>query len=184
MRYLPLRSLMPLAPLAASAFFAPAHATQYLNLEQVQKLMFPEATSFREQPLVLSTAQMQQVEHLAGLPARSVQWHLFTAYKGDTVLGFVVLDDVIGKFELISYAVGMNLDATVRQVEILTYRESHGNEIRLPAWRKQFVGKSALGGGLAIGGGIANISGATLSCTHVTDGVRRIAAIAQVALKK
>jgi hypothetical protein len=37
---------------------------------------------------------------------------------------------------------------------------------------------------LSIGDGIANISGATLSCTHVTDGVRRIAAIAQVVLKK
>jgi hypothetical protein len=37
---------------------------------------------------------------------------------------------------------------------------------------------------LKVGEGVANISGATLSCAHVTDGVRRIAAIAQVALKK
>jgi Na+-transporting NADH:ubiquinone oxidoreductase subunit NqrC len=94
-----------------------------------------------------------------------------------------VLDDVIGKFELISYAVGINPDASVRQVEILTYRESHGGEIRNPAWRRQFAGKRAPAG-MAIGDGIANISGATLSCTHVTDGVRRIAAIAQVVLAK
>jgi Na+-transporting NADH:ubiquinone oxidoreductase subunit NqrC len=80
--------------------------------------------------------------------------------------------------------VGINPDASVRQVEVLTYRESHGGEIRLPAWRRQFVGKTAKGGGLAIGAGINNISGATLSCTHLTDGVRRIAAVAQVALAK
>jgi len=86
--------------------------------------------------------------------------------------------------ELISYAVGLNPDASVRQVEILAYRESHGGEIRLPAWRKQFAGKSAKSGDLRIGAGINNISGATLSCTHVTDGVRRIAAIAQVALAR
>jgi Na+-translocating ferredoxin:NAD+ oxidoreductase RnfG subunit len=94
-----------------------------------------------------------------------------------------VLDEVVGKFELISYAVAIDLDARVRQVEILSYRESHGGEIRNAAWRQQFTGKRAESG-MALGEGIANISGATLSCTHVTDGVRRIAAVAQVALTK
>jgi hypothetical protein len=178
MRYL------PLIPLAAGAVCAPAFATQYLNVEQAQKLMFPDASAFREQNLALSLPQMQQVEKLAGLAARSVNWRVFGAYKGEALLGYMVLDDVVGKFELISYAVGLNPDASVRQVEVLVYRESHGGEIRMPAWRRQFVGKSAAGGGLAVGEGIANISGATLSCTHLTDGVRRIAAIAQVVLKK
>lgn len=177
MRYLSL----PL--LAAGAVCAPAFATQYLSLEQAQRLMFPDASSMREQNVALTLAQMQQIEKLAGLPARSVHWRVFAAYKGEAALGYMILDDVIGKFELISYAVGLNLDATVRQVEILTYRESHGGEIRNPAWRRQFVGKQAQAG-LAVGDGIANISGATLSATHVTDGVRRIAAIGQVVLKK
>lgn len=169
--------------LAAGAACAPAFATQYLSVEQAQHVVFPDASSFREQNLALTLTQMQQVEKLAGLPARSVNWRVSAAYKGETLLGYLILDDVIGKFELISYAVGVNPDASVRQVEILTYRESHGGEIRNPAWRRQFAGKSAPSG-LAIGDGIANISGATLSSTHVTDGVRRIAAIAQVALKK
>ena len=169
--------------LAAGAACAPAFATQYLTVEQAQRLMFPEATGFRPHDVALTMAQMQQIEKLAGLPARSVNWRVFAAMKGDAEIGFVVLDDVIGKFELISYAVGLNVDATVRQVEILTYRESHGAEIKNPAWRKQFIGKNAQAG-IAIGDGIANISGATLSCTHVTDGVRRIAAIGQVVLKK
>jgi hypothetical protein len=146
--------------------------------------MFPDATAFRPQPLALNAAQMQQIEKLSGLPARSVNWRVVGAFKGDALLGYMVLDDVTGKFELISYAVGLNPDATVKQVEVLAYRESHGGEVRLPAWRRQFVGKSAAGGGLTVGEGIANISGATLSCTHLTDGVRRIAAIAQVMLKK
>jgi Na+-transporting NADH:ubiquinone oxidoreductase subunit NqrC len=145
--------------------------------------MFPDATAFKESNLQLSAEQMHQVEKLAGLPARSVAWRVFAAYRGDVQLGYVILDDVIGKFELISYAVAVNPDASVKQVEILAYRESHGFEIKSPAWRKQFVGKTAQSG-IAIGEGIANISGATLSCAHVTDGVRRIAAIAQVALKK
>jgi hypothetical protein len=178
MRYAPLTLLL------AGAASAPAFATQYLSPEQAQKLMFPEADAFKPRPLALNAEQMRQVEQLAGLAARSVQWRVVAAYKGDALLGYMVLDDVIGKFELIAYAVGINPDASVRQVEILAYRESHGGEVRLPAWRKQFVGKTAKGGGLTLGAGIANISGATLSCTHLTDGVRRIAAVAQVALAK
>lgn len=167
----------------ATAASGAAFATQYLTVEQAQRVMFPDATAFKDANLQLSTEQMHQVEKLAGLPARSVNWRVFSAQRGDTVLGHVVLDDVIGKVELISYAVALNPDASVRQIEILAYRESHGFEIRNPAWRKQFAGKTAQSG-LAVGDGIANISGATLSCTHVTDGVRRIAAIAQVMLKK
>lgn len=168
---------------ATGAVGAPAFAAQYLSAEQAQAVMFPEATAFRRQDIALTTVQMQLIEKLAGLPARSVNWHVAAALKGESVLGYVVFDDVIGKFELISYAVALNPDASVRQVEILAYRESHGTEIRNPAWRRQFVGKRAQSG-IAIGEGIANISGATLSCTHVTDGVRRIAAIAQVVLAK
>ena len=165
---------------AASSF---AFATQYLTVEQAQHAMFPDATAFKEANLQLSTEQMRQVEKLSGLPARSVNWRMFAAYRGDAALGYVVLDDVIGKFELISYAVAINPDASIKQIEILTYRESHGFEIKSPAWRKQFAGKTAEAG-LSIGEGIANISGATLSCAHVTDGVRRIAAIAQAVLKR
>jgi Na+-transporting NADH:ubiquinone oxidoreductase subunit NqrC len=169
--------------LAAGTAASSAFATQYLSAEQAQALIFPEATAFRREDINLTTAQMQQVEKLAGVAARSVNWRVVAALKGDALIGYLVLDDVIGKFELISYAVGVNPDASVRQVEILSYRESHGGEIRNPAWRRQFAGKRAQSG-MALGDGIANISGATLSCTHVTDGVRRIAAIAQVVLAK
>jgi Na+-transporting NADH:ubiquinone oxidoreductase subunit NqrC len=160
-----------------------AFATQYLTVEQAQHVMFPDATAFKNASLQLSVEQMRQVEKLSGLPARSVNWRVFAAYRGDMALGYVVLDDVFGKVELISYAVAINPDASVKQIEILTYRESHGYEIKSPAWRKQFAGKTVQAG-LAIGEGIANISGATLSCAHVTDGVRRIASIAQAVLKQ
>ena len=178
-----MKSLNLAALALATSASSGAFATQYLTVEQAQQVMFPDATAFRDANLQLSGAQMQQVEKLSGLPARSVGWRVFAAYKGDDRLGYVVLDDVVGKFELISYAVAVNPDASIKQIEILTYRESHGFEIKSPAWRKQFVGKT-VASGLSIGDGIASISGATLSCTHVTDGVRRIAAIAQVMLKK
>ncbi|HJV52142.1 MAG TPA: FMN-binding protein [Noviherbaspirillum sp.] len=178
-----MKSLPLLTVAAAAAASGSAFATQYLTVEQAQRAIFPDATRFADANLQLSPEQMRQVEKLSGLPARSANWRVFAAYRGDALLGHMVLDDVVGKFELISYAVGVNPDASIRQVEILTYRESHGFEIKSAAWRRQFVGKTVQSG-LAVGEGIANISGATLSCNHVTDGVRRIAAVAQVMLKK
>ena len=43
-------------------------------------------------------------------------------------------------------------------------------------WRRQFVGKDGTAP-LRVGEDIANISGATLTCSHVTEGVRRIVAV-------
>ena len=91
------------------------------------------------------------------------------------MLGRVIVDSVVGKFEQIDYAVSVDGAGKVLGVEILTYREGHGAEVRLPAWRNQFVGKTAADP-VRIGSDISNISGATLSCTHITDGVHRLVA--------
>ena len=161
--------------LAPSAAFA----VDYLSPAQAEQALFPEAERFESRELLLDAAQMQQLAE-RGLRARSARWPLRVALRGNTVLGHVVVDNVLGKFELISYAVGLGADGAVRQVEVLSYRESHGHEIRLPAWRRQFVGKTAASP-LQLGEDIANISGATLSCQHVTDGVRRIVAVLDLA---
>jgi hypothetical protein len=168
--------------LAAStlALAAPsAFAVDYLSAEQAVKLMFPDADRIDPRELVLDAAQLQALA-AHGVPPRSQRWSVRVALKAGAPLGVVVVDEVIGKFELISYAVGLGLDGAVKQVEILSYRESHGGEIRLPAWRRQFVGKGAAAP-LRVGEDIANISGATLSCQHVTEGIRRIVAVVDVA---
>src|SRR4029077_19733079 len=94
----------------------------------------------------------------------------------DSAGGWFLLDQVIGKHEFINYAVALDATGSVRQLEILDYHESYGGEVHLPAWRRQFVGKH-YGSPLQLNGDIKNISGATLSCGHVTDGVRRLLAI-------
>ena len=169
-----------LAALTASAMVpASAFAVDYMSAEQAAKLMFPDADRFESRDITLDAAQMQTLA-AHGVQARSQAWKAQLAHRGAATLGVVVVDEVVGKFELIGYAVGIGSDGAVKQVEILSYRESHGHEIRLPAWRKQFVGKTP-SSALQVGEDIANISGATLSCTHVTEGVRRIVAVVDLA---
>ena len=78
---------------------------------------------------------------------------------------------------LFDYSVALDPAGRIRQVDILAYRESYGGEIRSPSWLAQFVGKSNASP-LQLGNDIRNISGATLSSQHVTEGVKRIMAIA------
>ncbi|MFP5404851.1 MAG: FMN-binding protein [Gammaproteobacteria bacterium] len=169
------------ATLAVSSTLAPvsAFAVDYLSAEQAARSMFPDADAFVPREIELNNEQLQRLD-AEGVKARSARWPVHVAQRGGATLGFVVIDNVVGKVELITYAVGIALDGSIRQVEILSYRESHGFEIRLPAWRGQFVGKTAASP-LQIGEDIRNISGATLSCTHVTEGVRRIVAVIDLA---
>jgi Na+-translocating ferredoxin:NAD+ oxidoreductase RnfG subunit len=78
--------------------------------------------------------------------------------------------------------VGLNADGSVKQIEIMDYRETLGGQIRDQEWRAQFVGKNSRST-LKLDSDIKNISGATLSCRHITDGVKRVVAFYEIVLK-
>lgn len=164
---------------AAAALPATAYAVDYMTPQQAQQALFPQADRFELREIRLSAAQMQDLAARHGVPARSAQWKVLEASQAGKRLGWVIVDNVVGKFELITYAVGIAADGSIRHVEILSYRESHGGEVRLPAWRQQFAGKTVQSP-IKVGSDIANISGATLSCTHLTEGIKRIAAVIDV----
>jgi len=163
------------APAALLPAPAPAFAVEYLTFDEAQAALFPEAQSFDMVEFTLDEAARQKLQAGLGLPVRA-RWVIRVARRGGQVVGAAVVDDVIGKFDRITFAAGVGADGALRQVEILAYRESHGGEVRLQRWRSQFAGKTAASP-LRVGDDIANISGATLSCQHVTDGVRRILAV-------
>lgn len=97
--------------------------------------------------------------------------------------GAVLLDAVVGKHEMIDYMVVLDQKQVVQFIEILAYRESYGSEIRRPAWRKQFEGKT-LEQSPEHNKNIVNISGATLSSRNVSEGVRKLLAVAEIYAKE
>ena len=168
-------SRIVLLPLAAIAVCQPAHARVYLSVEQAQQLMFG-ARPLAPLPVLLDAADIAAIEHASGV---KVYAGLLRAWKADD--GYFFVDAVIGKHDLINYAVALTTDGKVRQVEILEYREAYGGEVRNERWRAQFVGRHH-GEPVQIGQDIQNISGATLSCQHVTDGIRRLLATYAIAI--
>lgn len=158
-----------------------AHATDYLTLPQAQRAVVPQADAFIAHPVTLGTAQLSQIRQLSGVPQRSAQPHIWRALSGGRLVGWVIVDEVIGKHEFITYATGISPDGHVLAVEIMSYRESKGGQVRDPRWRALFRGKT-LRDPFKLNKDIPNISGATLSSRNVTDGVKRLLAIHAVAL--
>lgn len=159
-----------------------AVAADYMSVEAAQRGLFARAERFDEIVLALNAAQKQAVTDLAGPqpPHRSLR--AWKAMHGNDLLGYVFVDEVLGRQDMITYAVGIDRSGRLGALEVLSYRESHGGEIRGTAWRNQFDGREGLGH-LRFGADIKNIAGATLSCEHVTQGVRWIAALWQIALR-
>ena len=159
----------------------PASATVYLSVEAAQQAMFPGA-SFVPHPLVLTPEQRKIIARVSGVGSFETVQHVWDARSGGSRIGWFVVDRVLGKHEMITYAVALTPDGAVKRVEILEYRETYGGEIRNPAWRQQFVGKR-FGSPVRLGQDIKNISGATLSSRHVTDGIRRLLVTYQLLLR-
>lgn len=135
-----------------------AHATVYLSVEQAQQAIFPGGAFVP-----------------SGANGEARIWRVAGG-------GWFFVDRVIGKHDFVTYALGLDAGGKVRAIEILEYREAYGYEVRAANWRGQFIGKSAADP-LQLGEDIRNISGATLSCRHVTAGVKRLLSLYDASLK-
>jgi Na+-translocating ferredoxin:NAD+ oxidoreductase RnfG subunit len=164
--------------LPASALIAPsAFAVQYLNVEQAQRAIFP-GKSFTAMPIKLTGVQRKAIEQSSRVRVLRDEQRVWRVGGG----GWFIVDEVVGKHEFITYAAGLNADGSVKQIEIMDYRETYGGQIRDQKWRAQFIGKTSKST-LKLENDIKNISGATLSCRHITDGVKRLLAFYEIALK-
>jgi Na+-translocating ferredoxin:NAD+ oxidoreductase RnfG subunit len=161
-------ALTPLMVLAA-----PAHAVDFLSVAQAQTMLLPGAKTFAEQPLKLDDAKRDRIKAIAGVRQRWEEQKVWRAQRDGVLVGWFLVDEVVGKHEFITYATAISPDGHVLGVEILSYRETHGGQVREAAWRKNFVNKT-LADPFKLDEDVPNISGATLSCRNVLDGVKRM----------
>src|SRR6266550_1864347 len=120
--------------LPATALIAPsAFAIQYLTVEQAQRAIFP-GKSFTAAPVKLTSVQRKAIEQASGVRVLHDEQQVWRVSGG----GWFIVDEVVGKHDFITYAVGFNTDGSVKQIEIMDYRETYGYEIRNEKWRAQF----------------------------------------------
>jgi hypothetical protein len=154
-----------------------AHAKIYVSAEQAQTILLPNKT-LTKHPIII-TDDLQEKMRVAS----SIRY----PFQGERIWrsadgAWFVIDEVVGKHEMITYAVAINPNGSTAGIEVLEYVESYGYEVAEASWRKQFDGKKATDS-LKLNADIQNISGATLSCKHLTDGVKRLLVFHTLALK-
>jgi Na+-translocating ferredoxin:NAD+ oxidoreductase RnfG subunit len=174
----PLLTFLALFAIAlASPRPAPAGETASVRERAVASLkqMFGDSVVVTETRMALTRADQEAI-----LGASQSRWAhdtvvVFRCAAGGRTAGYGFLDDVKGKMQMITMLVGLVPDGTVRDVDILVYRESYGGEVANESFRRQFRGL-APGSDIRPGAAIRNISGATISARAVTFGVRKVSA--------
>jgi FMN-binding domain len=159
-----------------------AVAAEYLSVDAAQKSVFPQADTFQEIVITQTPEQRAAVAARAGPQATHGTVRVWRALRNGELVGHVFVDEVVGRQSFITYALGIDTSGGIGNLEIMAYRESHGGEIRNAAWCAQFAHRNDLEQ-LRFRTDIKNISGATLSSEHVTQGVRWLLALWQAALR-
>ncbi len=177
------RDWLALCVVPLAAFVVPAYGEDYLSAEQAQKLLFPSAQAFVQHDVTLTAAQMSEIKKRSGVRQRWEHQAVWQALNKDEFLGWFIVDEVIGKHEFITYGVGISPAGAVVGLEILSYRETHGGEVRDAAWREHFKGKT-LSDPFKLDEDVPNIGGATLSSRNVLDGVKRLLVLQQLVLQQ
>ncbi|PHR92580.1 MAG: Na(+)-translocating NADH-quinone reductase subunit C [Robiginitomaculum sp.] len=154
----------------AGLFFMPktVWAKHYLDADEARKLIWGDLI-FQPHPVELSPAQMKSIKKASKTRVRNAKMNAWKTQAGQ----WFVLDQIIGKHENIDIAVGIDEKGQIKGIEVLEYRESYGHQIINPKWMAQFHGRDS-SKVLKLDKQIKNISGATLSCRHITDGVNRL----------
>ena len=169
-----LHALAGLALLTTPIF---VQAKIYVSIEQAQQILFPNKLMSKS-PIIITDDLQERMRVASSIRHPFQGERIWRTSDG----GWFIVDEVVGKHEMITYAVALNAKGSILGIEVLEYVESYGYEVAEVQWRKQFFGKT-INDPIKLNQDIQNIGGATLSCKHLTDGVKRITVLYDLALK-
>jgi H+/Na+-translocating ferredoxin:NAD+ oxidoreductase subunit G len=153
----------------------------FLKESEAPKAVFPEATSF-ERKVIRSTEELKErLRQRMGTTKPSVwedSYVTFIAKKDDTVLGYAVIVEEIGKHRPITFIVGIGTDRKIKDAALMVYREAYGGEVRDRRFLQQYKGKQ-LKDPLLPFRDIQNISGATMSVEAIGRGSKKALAVVE-----
>ncbi len=148
----------------------------YLTKKEAFALAFPGADEIRKEKKWLTDSQITAIAELSGQKFDAKRLTFYIGIKTGNPMGTMSIGNEIGRSYPITFMVVINPDGTVKDVEVMVYREPHGWEVRFESFLSQFFGKSAQ----SPFDNIHNITGATLSVRSMTRGIKKAVAAYQV----
>ena len=150
--------------------------------EEAIRAAFPEADVIDKQTFFLTDDQKRQVESLAQARLESKLVTLYIGKRGQKPLGYAMIDVHTVRTLPEAVMVVLSPEGLVTSTLILAFYEPL-EYLPNERWLKQFD-QTRLTPDLRVGGGIAGITGATLTVRGVTDAVRKALAVYQVLIAK
>ncbi|OGR83525.1 MAG: hypothetical protein A2901_00265 [Elusimicrobia bacterium RIFCSPLOWO2_01_FULL_54_10] len=144
----------------------------FLSKEAALKSAFPACSAVGETIHVLSKEKKTRIEGRLGWTLDASSITVYGCSNAIESQGQAVIAEEIGKFKPITFMVKVGAGGEVEKVEVMTYREPVGAEVKRTRFTRQFRGKSA-SSPLRINRDILNVTGATMSVQAMTAGVKK-----------
>ena len=152
----------------------------YLTKKEAFALAFPGMDQIKKEKKWLTDTQKEAIGKILGEEYKKRRLtYYFGLNDGGQPSSAMIIGNEIGRSYPITFMVVINPDGTVKDVEIMVYREPHGWEVRFESFLSQFFGRDA---GSPFDD-INNITGATLSVRSMTRGIKKAVAEFQVIYK-
>ena len=148
----------------------------YLTKKQALEIAFPGADTIKKEKHWLTKDETDAIGKLCQQKIKEMRFTFYSGIKNGKPMGYMLIDNIIGKSFPITFMTVLNTDGTVRDVEIMVYREPQGWEVRYKTFRSQFYGKDSSSDSREI----HSISGATLSVNSIKIGVYKALAAYKV----
>ncbi len=148
-------------------------AEVFMTEEDAVKIMLPKSERIRKDVIRLSQEKKDAIEQRIGWKFPEESFELYIGETGDTIDGYAMVHNTIGKHKHMTYMVGVDNRGACTDVELLVFREAKGSEVGRKRFNAQYEGKM-VSDPIRINKDIINISGATMSVRSISAGVKRV----------
>lgn len=159
-----------LVPAIAMTVAAGAHGEDLQSLEDAMERIYPKE-NLLPADFKLDSSDYRRLKLEYDVPSIRPQVKAWKTGTGD----WLFLDQVYGLNDIVTYILGVDAEGSVTGLEILTCEEGFCDSVFTTEWRAQMA-KSTHGYWMPQEV-VPLISGATLSTTHVAEGVKKLLAI-------
>lgn len=149
------------------------HAEVFMSEDEAVKVILPKSQRIRKEVIQLDQDKKDLIEQRIGWKFPEQAFEVYIGETGDTVDGYAIVHNTIGKHKHMTYMVGVDAKGACSDVELLVFREARGSEVGRKRFNVQYEGKTVLDP-IRINKDIINISGATMSVRSISAGVKRV----------
>lgn len=159
------------------SFSSKVFAEVFYKIDEVVKLILPQAASVKEEVKVLTAEQKKEIGKKTGIDFNEENdkgFHFFIGLSTKKqVIGYVCKATVSGKWGPIEFAAGISPSGDITDVVVLSLTERRGRPVKDRRFLDQFAGKN-ISSPLKLKDDVRGIAGATISSREMTNGIKKV----------